>query len=119
MIGKSWLKDYQKYLVDIITFDDSLVHAANDKIIVLGALFKFPNGYHVKLDICGCEELKGPYDRYLLGVEVKVEILNKDGKRFTSESYENARNEKFPEKRRMLTSSKKEVESFFKKVFEI
>ena len=48
MIGTPWLKEYRKYISNIVVFEntDQEFFADESEITKFGIIFKFPNGYH-------------------------------------------------------------------------
>jgi len=115
-MGRSWFKDYQKYIEDI-----RLIKTLNEQEVRSFAIvFKFPNGYGVRVTFESDPNyalLDGDYDEH--AINVNVAMINKDGNWFTSETFEKVKNQYFPNQYEKEYVSPIEVEEYLEKVWAI
>ena len=113
-MAESWLKEYHKYIVDIQTFrffEDELHH--------FGIVLKFPNGYGVRVEFEADTFIMCTDDYIKPAINIHVEMLDRNGVRYTEKSFEEIRTEKFPDKHRYEFVLHSYAEEFIKCVCEL
>ena len=78
----SWLKEYKSYIVDFVI--DEL---DDEELMKFSIIFKFPNGLGAVVEF-ESDNTKTLDDYYTHAINIKVEMLDKNGKKFTDESFE-------------------------------
>lgn len=108
---QSWLKDYAKYVVDF-----QILRTCNDvedELALLGIIFKFPNGYGVRVEFESDDVFCLEADP---AINVHVEMLDKNGMQYTEDTFKKARTKKFPNQHRVQFIFYSEVEKFLEKI---
>ena len=113
-MAASWLKEYQKYIVDIQTF-----RFFEDELHNFGIIFKFPNGYGVRVEFEADAFIMCSDDYIRPAINVHVEMLDKGGERYNEKSFNEVKTEKFPERYRIEFILPSYVEEFIKCVYEL
>lgn len=110
----SWLKEFQKYIADIQifrTFEEELLH--------FGIIFKFPNGYGVKLEFEADTFIMCTDDYIKPAINLHVEMLDKNGMQYSEESFKLVRTNSFPVRHREQFVDVEYVEEYLKCVYKM
>lgn len=110
----SWLKDFQKHIVDIQIF-----RLFEEELLHFGIIFKFPNGYGVKLEFEADTFIMCTDDYIKPAINLHVEMLDKNGAQYSEESFNTARTDAFPVKHRIQFVEFEDVELYLKCVYEL
>ena len=106
----SWLKEYKSFIEEFVInkiFDEELMS--------FSIIFKFPNGFGVVVEF-ESDDTKTLDDYYTHAINLNVEMLDKNGERFTDESYERNRIGRFPHSRREELILPYQVEYYLQQV---
>lgn len=109
----SWLKEYKSYIEDFVIND-----LFDDELMSFSIIFKFPNGYGAEVKF-ESDNTKTLDDYYVHAIDISVEMLDKDGEKFTADSDEKKRISEFLDRycnRRVISY---EVEDFLEAVMHI
>ena len=106
----SWLKEYKAFIEDFV-----INKISDEELMSFSIVFKFPNGYGVVVEF-ESDDTKTLDDYYTHAIEINVEMLDKDGKRFTKETFEKASIKTFPYTYREEGLLPSQVEHFLEEV---
>lgn len=106
----SWFKEYKNYIVDFVI--DEL---DDEELMKFSIIFKFPNGFGAVVEF-ESDNTKTLDDYYTHAININVEMLDKNGEKFTDESYERNRISRFPYEHREELVLPYQVEHFLETV---
>lgn len=109
-ITGSWLKEYKCFITDF-----RINNIFGDELMNFCIIFKFSNGFGAIVEFQS-DNTKTLDQNYMHTIEINVEMLDKNGERFTEESFEKNRIDGFPDKHRKMFVLPYQVELFLKEV---